>query len=334
MRLLSGESLREAVLRVSRSNNPSLAVAFWGRGAGDLIGDPKGRTIRLICNLRMGGTNPDVIADLMQLGIAVQQSDRLHAKVYIGDTHAVVTSANASINGLGLEGNELAGWIETGVELTAQETLPWFEQQWKDSNPVSQQDLKFARSVYRERAQMKPTRSFAEFSPTKDDFPLVGWVVERQWSYNDNEIRNALGYVNDAVHEQIDNGLDVEGPEDISLFRRGRWVLCWWLKSDGMPDQRSKPWWVCSSGIHVPKAFAYRNHKPQDAILGMDPLPPKPFDTSDRRFRKAFVEVMSRPEFAPLREQSYKGSFYAPRGEHTWQFWVELKRCYNELSRS
>ena len=84
----------------------------------------------------MGGTNPDVIATLIEsLCIEVWQSDRLHATVYIGDTQAVVTAANAPINGLGSQGDELAGWIETGVGVPAHEALPWFYSLWVERRP-------------------------------------------------------------------------------------------------------------------------------------------------------------------------------------------------------
>src|ERR1700722_20527201 len=136
MRLLSGTNLRESITRVSRGQNVCCAVAFWGRGASDLVGPLLARNVRLICNLKMGGTNPEPIVELINSGAVVQQVDRLHAKVYIGDDLAVVTSANASINGLGLEGDDLVGWIETGVEVPAQDAPPWFEEIWKQSRRI------------------------------------------------------------------------------------------------------------------------------------------------------------------------------------------------------
>ena len=160
-----------------------------------------------------------MIKELIELGATVRQIDRLHAKVYIGDQQAVITSANASINGLGLEGNDLAGWIETGVEVPAKEALPWFENIWKQSLPIFEQDIIDARPKFRERAITKPTRgSFVDFYPTKNDFPLIEWVTDSDYSYNDREIKDRVGYVNDAVHDQIDEGFDVEFPNGPSHF--------------------------------------------------------------------------------------------------------------------
>jgi hypothetical protein len=67
----------------------------------------------------------------------------------------------------------------------------------------------------------------------------------------------------------------------------------------------------------------------------MQPLPPDPFDASEPRFRRAFIEVISRPEFSDLREQDYEGTFYTrERKALNWRFWEDLKRYYNQLGTS
>ena len=333
MSLLSGADLRDAITRVLHGKIVFCAVAFWGKGAEDIIGMRQNHEIKLICNLRMGGTDPNVIEKLIKSGATVQQNDRLHAKVYIGDKQAIVASANASINGLGLEGDELAGWIETGVQVPAEDALPWFNEIWNQSRPILPRDIEEARRLFRERAVVKPTRgSFAEFHPTKEDFPLISWVGTANYKYNDADIKRSLGRVDDSVYGQIDEGLDIDVPEDVALFRRGLWVLYWSVRADGTPGQRPTIWWTCSSGIHVPNAFTYDNEQPQGAILAMDPMPPEPFSTSERRFRNAFKEVMPLPKFNALRDLEYSGTFYTDvRLKLMWQFWVELKRRYNEL---
>jgi hypothetical protein len=78
------------------------AVAFWGKRSETLIDSDRRRNVKLICNLKMGGTNPNVVRKIPR--DLVKQIDTLHAKVYIGDNFAGVTSANASANGPGLEG--------------------------------------------------------------------------------------------------------------------------------------------------------------------------------------------------------------------------------------
>jgi hypothetical protein len=123
------------------------AVAFWGRGIEEVFRTKAGCEVRIICNLESGGCNPEVIKTLID-GYskgAVKQLNNLHAKVVIGDSSALIGSANFSANGLGLEGAELTKWREASVltsdpELLAQ-TEKWFEGLWKVSKPIETRDL-------------------------------------------------------------------------------------------------------------------------------------------------------------------------------------------------
>ena len=104
------------------------AVAFWGEGSQGLV---TGDRARVICNLKAGGTNPFA---LQKLKADLRQCDQLHAKVYIGQSDAIVASANVSANVLGLEGDEQACWIEAGVQLEEiADVSDWFETQWDQS---------------------------------------------------------------------------------------------------------------------------------------------------------------------------------------------------------
>jgi hypothetical protein len=132
--LLTGAALFEAIQQTIKGSRALCAVAFWGIGADQLLLGPPDRDLRVICNLAMGGTNPHVISRLLEAGIEVRQCDVLHAKVYIGTDDAVITSANASMNGLGL-GDE-AGWIETGWIIPAKAAVPWFEALWDQSADI------------------------------------------------------------------------------------------------------------------------------------------------------------------------------------------------------
>jgi len=145
---LTGETLQAAVREVLKSEDVRCAVAFWGQGAQEWFGETV-RTARLICNLNVGGTNPKPIQNLRKdARFELRQCDILHAKVYIGDHSAVVTSANISANGLGIEGASANGWIEAGVLLTdANELRKWFDDLWNNSavvRPITDSDLRKA----------------------------------------------------------------------------------------------------------------------------------------------------------------------------------------------
>ena len=149
---LIGRALQEAIRDVLDSANVRCMVAFWGQGAEQWFGTNI-RKARIICNLKMGGTNPEPIrllrADAKRFDL--RQCDVLHAKVYIGNKSAVVTSANMSANGLGFEGAVTKGWIEAGVRVTENDELNnWFDDIWNDQSLVRQitdEDLKKAEKL-------------------------------------------------------------------------------------------------------------------------------------------------------------------------------------------
>ncbi len=106
--------------QLKKTTDATLAVAFWGDGAiGELGLDNRSKSagpVSIICNLKMGGTNPDEIASLMKIsGVKVQQCDRLHGKVYLFENEAMVGSSNASANGLSFQGRDALGWDEANI---------------------------------------------------------------------------------------------------------------------------------------------------------------------------------------------------------------------------
>lgn len=69
----------------------------------------------------------------------------MHAKVYIGDRHTIVTSANVSANGLGFEGVRADGWIEAGIRFrTTQKVVSWFDKLWRVSGKITDGDIEAA----------------------------------------------------------------------------------------------------------------------------------------------------------------------------------------------
>lgn len=89
---------------------------------------------KVIANLNSGGTNPYV---LHKVRVEVKQCTALHANVYVGRNHAVVSSSNVSIEALGLEGFGQAGWIEAGVLLGQVERAgKWFDELWSFGSSV------------------------------------------------------------------------------------------------------------------------------------------------------------------------------------------------------
>jgi HKD family nuclease len=151
MFLSSKNYLEQFRYLVKNSENLSLAVAFWGKGADTLIEKEwTGKTLRILCNLGSGGTNPKVIRNLLKLrelrpGMQILLQDDLHAKVAVSDVAAIVGSANLSANGLGFEDVECINWQEAGMLVNdivqVSELQQWFDEQWARGEEVTEERL-------------------------------------------------------------------------------------------------------------------------------------------------------------------------------------------------
>jgi hypothetical protein len=171
---LVGCELTQAIRTLTKREKVDCAVAFWGDGAERMFRRTSAWTSRIICNLRMGGTNPQVIRRLLEF-VRIRHCDALHAKIYLGSNRAIVTSANASANGLGINGASSATWIEAGYLTT--EVTPirvWFEALWESSNAITDADLTAAEAAWSGRQKAVRAPAETRQAPTPASFgPLI-----------------------------------------------------------------------------------------------------------------------------------------------------------------
>ncbi|MBW4093348.1 MAG: hypothetical protein HIU82_19945 [Proteobacteria bacterium] len=189
MKFLSRNELSNAIMELMSGKRVRCAVAFWGAGSETLFPAACNQDIRIVCNLRMGGTNPFTLDEHLLHRLTVQQHDTLHAKVYISETAAIVASANASANGLGFEGREQAAWHEAGVftkeHKMVEEIGRWFERIWHESRPIEDDDIRNAKAAWKSRQASKPSlTSFADFELTAHNLPLIWWYGDSEWETN------------------------------------------------------------------------------------------------------------------------------------------------------
>lgn len=160
--LLVDETYSRAVkVLVDSGEAVDMAIAFWGRGAEDVLASSTGGKRRILCNLVSGGTNPKVIRALgKHTGIDIRQDDTLHAKVLLGADYGIVGSANFSANGLGFESDERGHWIEAGYLVRDPEHLQdarqWFEKLWKKAKPITEATLAKAEEQWRRNRSRRP----------------------------------------------------------------------------------------------------------------------------------------------------------------------------------
>lgn len=166
MFLTSQNYLQEFKSLLQTGGRISLAVAFWGQGAQEVLDKAwGGGSLRLLCNLGSGGTNPHVIRDLLALGsdrpgLEILTMNTLHAKVAIGERTAIVGSANISANGLGFEGPECVGWQEAGLLMSdislRLQMQAWFDDLWKQGEKITEEKLKAAEDVWLKNRGSRP----------------------------------------------------------------------------------------------------------------------------------------------------------------------------------
>lgn len=150
MKFCSGADLTKAICEVTQSGQGDLylIVSYWGTGGLDRIGlaKPQGRQIYILCDVTSGSCNPSEIKKLRKRDdIRLRHRRQLHSKVYCSDAEAVISSANASKNGHGIDGVSDAGLIEAGIQLNAGEPLAatqrWCKAQWEGGQRVTRELL-------------------------------------------------------------------------------------------------------------------------------------------------------------------------------------------------
>jgi len=89
------------------------------------------KSLKIICNARSSSTNPFTLLSLLgNERIEVRSRSDIHAKVYIFPDCILITSANATPNGLGIGTIEAAALVTSEGEID--KTKDWFLSLWND----------------------------------------------------------------------------------------------------------------------------------------------------------------------------------------------------------
>ncbi|MBX9664425.1 hypothetical protein [Novosphingobium sp.] len=130
MKFLSGNALVSELSAALQGQPFDAAVAYWGKGAVELLGlGSWARGSRIFCDAFSGACNPSTLRQLFDLGVEIWDCPGLHAKVYLTDQVLFSGSANASANGLGREDDELKLGLEAGL-LTHDPALIGKAEEW------------------------------------------------------------------------------------------------------------------------------------------------------------------------------------------------------------
>jgi hypothetical protein len=86
--------------------------------------------VHILCDLTSLACNPYELEKLLRPGFKLKSKDGLHAKVYITANGVITGSANASTNGLGVEGDEndlnLEAAIACSDKIVVSDANKWF----------------------------------------------------------------------------------------------------------------------------------------------------------------------------------------------------------------
>lgn len=89
-------------------------------------------SLELICNARTSSTNPYTLQSLLKYkNIEIKSRNDIHAKAYIFDNNAIITSANATPNGLGVGTIEAASLVNSKNAIA--DINSWFYSLWNHS---------------------------------------------------------------------------------------------------------------------------------------------------------------------------------------------------------
>lgn len=187
-----------AVLRrfLDSSENLDIAVAFWGEGVfstleANLKRYPH-RRLRIICNLESGAVNPEFARFCVSSEqIQIKTSPILHSKVISSKSEYIVGSTNISSNGLGHEGDEAKGWMESSIAGSDVSILKdiqkWFSQEWETAVPISHDDITKSEFLWKKRRNQ---RAIAKTSQKNGS--LLNAVLSDPISFKDKEIYLAI----------------------------------------------------------------------------------------------------------------------------------------------
>ena len=143
----------------------NIAVAFWGKGSDKLfVGNAA--TLRIICNLMTGASDPDVIQSLCnKFPDSVRHLSNLHSKIVISEKKMIIGSANFSSSGLTANPDGQEGWEEAGVVVGNKDQIDvaqsWFEQLWDKASPVLPRDIEIATITWQRNRENRPVLSAA-----------------------------------------------------------------------------------------------------------------------------------------------------------------------------
>ena len=293
MKVLTDAQIRGAV---ARCNPLRVAVAYVGAGWKTLLPDDAGRLEEVIVRPTLG-SNPGAIREIADKvkWENLHLLDELHAKVYIGETSAVLGSANLTQNGLGDHGLR-----EVSVEVSSTKSLARLNQFFDEMKGLAQQRyptrkdkeerLKHLEEIANQHdLPPPPGPSFANFQlpPGENDhFYVCSYTSGDDCAYS-AEVQ--------AVEDDIEDDLHFAANDKVEPKK---WCLQWRVTNHDKPHKSERLTWfyiddVFEQGIvRGDDDYPYPTCAVQRKSMKQH-LPPQPFEITPEvanAFKKAIVK--------------------------------------------
>ncbi len=221
---LIGEALSKRVCSIAEGRRIRCAVAFWSSaGVHKLFSGKLPIDAKIICDISMGATSADA---LVALGAPhnrnLRHSEKMHAKVFISAKGLVVGSANASKSALGGEGgtidNTEAGVFHLPGSPAWDAASAWFDKLLIDSTQIEDEQLEWARLVYRPKPPVLRPRGVTSGS-------LFDLVTAAPWRFSKVGFAFASTTASKAQKEEVRKEAEKSGDYDTDAIDQ--------LKDDG-----------------------------------------------------------------------------------------------------
>ena len=325
-KLIADRSTMRHELRAIRPTH--IAVAYVGKDWRWLLGTD--HQLRQIVVAPVPGTSPKAIRQIArEIGWDnVHFFDQLHAKVYLGPTHAMIGSANLSSNALLPGGTQLYEMVVLTDDMALREhaMLEWERYHTLASGLYRSRQDKLDRLVTLEEAQPKieaarlsvrtaKTQTLATFKVGSVPIHLEWWESELEGGCDPDD----TNYINTRVGQQVDE------------IRIGNWVLQWACDAKGRPYGRSPLQWMRIDAIRFGQAPGEDVYVDQLAERVKPTTSMQPF-VLDADVQKAFKSLMLKSGLRPedLNNESYEA---IPLGEVD-EFLFELRKLYRSLRQA
>lgn len=281
MKLLTGPEIQKAIKECAPKR---IAVAFVGADWVDYI---PADGLKQIIIWPSPGTSPRGFKQLVdKLGWDnVFLLDHLHAKIYLGESSAVIGSANLSRNGLGPGGNIEACISTSDIgplnDLFAQ-LLVFAKQNYptkaaKVERFERHQQLSMELSASRLEESRNGAPNILDFDPSSGSQFYVSWHLGGR-----GDRKEKL----EAIDDDVRDAMPVARRD---TFELNRWMLMWRITNDDRPHKTANLEWLY---IHERMKDGFKDKDYPDAALELklEERPPEPF-ILDENVRNAFMEV-------------------------------------------